>query len=109
MYAPGAQQYERSGRYVTAAVVDPLQTAAVLFSLDDWSHQRTVVKTFVDRRALLRDLIWFRDGTSGDAEVEALAVIEGRRRRAHRASPRFRAGRHGRRAGRAVRQRPADR
>jgi hypothetical protein len=53
-----------------------LGTYRVLFALDEFHFDRTLLATRGDRLALFSDVVTFRDGDAGPAEVEAFNLYE---------------------------------
>jgi hypothetical protein len=76
--APGFEILDRS-RSITAPMMagtDPVAAYRLLFSLDDWSTEITPIGRHGDRRVLVRELTWFRDGAVAASDVESLVVVE---------------------------------
>ena len=57
-------------------IADPLDVYRTLFTLDDWAREMSAIELHGDRRVLVRDLLWFRDGAVADAEVASLQIFE---------------------------------
>ena len=53
-----------------------LETYRVLFTLDDWSVDRTVLGTSGEDRVLVRDVVWFRTRDAADSEIESLNLYD---------------------------------
>ncbi|HJR24196.1 MAG TPA: nuclear transport factor 2 family protein [Acidimicrobiales bacterium] len=75
--APG---YERGDRRETLLHVpsdaDPLEIHRTLFALDDHATERNLIETSGERRVLVHDLVWFRDGSVDEAEVPGISLLE---------------------------------
>ena len=75
--APAYVRFDRREALVQApADADPLEIHRTMFSLDAYAMERNLLETAGDRRALVRDLVWFRDGAAGEAEVAGLTIFE---------------------------------
>ncbi len=66
----------RSGTQIDARGDAALDMYRVLYSLDDWSIERSLLATRGDRLALVEERTWFVDGAAGESEVLSLGVVE---------------------------------
>ena len=73
--APGVERVDRRSGIAVTDGLDPFEAYRTMFSLDDWSVRRTALEAAGDRRILLREVWWFRDGAVEGAEVECLTVV----------------------------------
>jgi len=48
----------------------------VLYSLDDWTVERSLLATRGDRLALVEERTWFVDGAAGESEILSLSIVE---------------------------------
>jgi DNA-binding SARP family transcriptional activator len=76
MLAPGYQQIDLRTGMAAMDMRDQRDPLRTIFTLDDWAREDSLLELDGDRRALLQDVIWFRDGVVSDAEVECLIVVE---------------------------------
>ncbi len=75
--APGFELHEnRAGTQIDAHGDAALDMYRVLYSLDDWAVERSLLATHGDRLALVEDRTWFVDGAAGESEVLSLEVVE---------------------------------
>ena len=73
--APGVERLDRRSGITVTDGLEALEAYRTVFSLDDWSVRRTAIETAGDRRILMHEVWWFRDGAVEDAEVECLTVV----------------------------------
>ena len=73
--APGLERVDRRSGVAVTDGLEPLEAWRTMFSLDDWSVRRTALEAAGDRRILLREVWWFRDGAVDEAEIECLTVV----------------------------------
>ena len=73
--APGVERLDRRSGITVTDGLEALEAYRTVFSLDDWSVRRTAIETSGDRRILMHEVWWFRDGVVEDAEVECLTVV----------------------------------
>ena len=57
-------------------IVDPIDALRVLFTLEDWARETSLIELHGENLALLSDVVWFRDGEVADAEVASLQLCE---------------------------------
>ncbi len=75
--APGFELHEnRTATQIDARGDAALDMYRVLYSLDDWTAERSLLATHGDRLALIEDRTWFVDGAAGEAEVLSLELAE---------------------------------
>ncbi len=74
--APRFEVIDRRKAVSVPEASDPMRGYRLLFSLDDWSFERTLLATHGERRVLTHDVVWVTDGAVVDAEVESVNVYE---------------------------------
>jgi DNA-binding SARP family transcriptional activator len=60
----------------TSDSTDHLSELRMLFSLDDWDNQLSIVEAHGEYRVLVENVVWFRDGAVAEAEWVGLEVID---------------------------------
>ena len=74
--APGYELLDRRGIVTAPDGTDPRLVYELLFSLDDYTIERTPVEAHGDLRILVHDIVWFRDGAVAEGEIEALNLFD---------------------------------
>jgi len=75
--APGFEVHEnRPGTRIDARGDAALDMHRVLYSLDDWTVERSLLATRGDRLALVEERTWFVDGAAGESEILSLSIVE---------------------------------
>ena len=76
IFAPASVRVDRHFLAHTPNDLPAPGSYEVMLDLDEASMHRTLLATRGEHMALVRTLVWFRDGVAGPAEVSALTLIE---------------------------------